>query len=348
MRAVSFIGHSATTWLWMLVAALLSVQPTIAAEVNSPAAIALLTRAAESERQVISGRVEYRKVHHRHILTDEQVRRLSPRLSPEKLAMELAINRNQREWVRVRGTLAFDHRRTQDRIVTWGFSDNDGSGGFRSVFAPDMYWLYQDRHDAGGPRQRLVVRPPVVVAAPYDVLASTRLANWLDEVHRNRMTVELADSRPERGLQALVVRRPATPQVVVKAWIATLDGYGSPRQESISTETGRMVWLVTTEYRRHDGLLYPATYESRQLRHEPAGTAVRVLTVTTTVSSAELNTDLEPSELEPGPIPANTLVTDERFTPPLTYRQGAHQYTQEELFELHRQINLTRPRPPAQ
>ncbi len=348
MSAVTLIVRGATTSLCVLAAALVLVKTTSAAEANSPAAMDLLARAAAAEREVYSGRVEYLKIHHRNVLTDQQVRRLSPRLSPEKLATELAINRNQREWVQVRGTLSFDHRRTPNRIVTWGFSDNDGSGSFRSVFAPNMYWRYQDRHDPGGPRQQLFIRKPVVVAAPYDVLASTRMVQWMDEVERNYMVVELADSRSERGWQALLVRRPATPQVIVKAWIDTRDGYGSPRQETISTRTGRLVWLVTTDYRRHNGLLYPARYESAQVRHYPDGTPVRVLTVTTTVAAAALNSEVNPLELEPGPVPANTLVTDERFAPPLVFRQGAHQYTEEELFELHRQVNLTRPRPPAQ
>lgn len=310
---------------------------------SEPAAVAALTAAAEAEARVHSGRIEYVKTHHRIRLTDQQVRRLSWRLAPDRLAVQLQINAQQREWVRETGTLTFDHREPMDRIVVWGEEDNT-RGRFRMVWGNDGWWNYEERFDPAGMGQQLLVAPPRLIYSPYDLLAAARFGIWLGAVEARKARVKVVHADPAHGLIVLLYTRNDDPELGVKVWLNTREGYVSTAQDTVGLKSGRVRWRSRIAYARYGANTYPRLVETTQYAYDQQGTPIAVLGISTNVRAAELNTALERSELAFGRAPGNTIVTDKRFDPPLIYRQTDHDYTDEELFEMHRQQN-SRPRP---
>lgn len=333
-------------WLGLISAA--APMAATAPPPSEPAAIAALHAAAATEATIRSGRMDYVTTEQRVRLTDDQVRSLSWRLTPQQLEVQLQINRQQRGPITTHGHLLFDHRQTPDCLVAWGVRSHL-TGSFRSVWGPDGLWLYHDGVDPKQPKPSLEIWPPQRPGSPHDLLAGTRFRDMLADAQAKKARVKVVHGDPAAGL-AVILASPHGSELGYKIWLNTRDGYRSVRQETIGLTTGRVRGRFTIRYGAFGGLRCPVAEQREQLGYDRAGTPLVVERTHTRVTAAELNGHIRLDELRFGTIPMGTWVVDVRFDPPLKYPQREHQYTDEERFQLHRALNLgvgsgERPRP---
>jgi len=142
------------------------------------------------------------------------------------------------------------------------------------------------------------------------------------------------------GRQTYVVfisRSPALPPVDTKVWI------DSERFVPLKTEfyynDQRCAGAGFYQYQQHsDGLWYPAKIEQVTYVVLDRPRWIRRMT-SEVINRVELNVNIDPQEFEYN-IPLGANVQDNRFQKPLVYRQGTKQFSDRELFALHKNPDL--------
>lgn len=143
------------------------------------------------------------------------------------------------------------------------------------------------------------------------------------------------------GRQTYVVfisRNPALPPVDTKVWIDST--HFVPLKIEFHNDQ-RCTGAGLFQYQQYsDGLWYPAKIERITYVDLNRPRCIRRV-VSEVTMKVELNVKIDPREFEFN-LPIATSVQDNRFQPPLIYRQGTKQFGEQELFALHKNPDLAR------
>jgi hypothetical protein len=329
------VGHRAflpVDLALLLLAVTLSFR-TVAADDN---ARSIVDSAQNYERSIISGRVVLDKVTQRGHLSERALAAIVE--DPRQVEVERQIQKTLPPRVHERARLLFDNQR--NKLLEQG--NRDGQiRDFRLLFTQALSEDYSNAPIRGSTYEEVQVRRPIWPPYwPYNLWRGRLWAGRAIGVSRGELLPRLLGNDPQTGSVILLLVGGPGSELDQKLWVDVRRGYTIGRIQFLD-KAGHIQEECATSYQPYGkDLWYPSQIVDSYYSYDRQGRDYLARTEVTLAREVRLNLALTDRDFEFGDIPRGALVQDNRFRPPLVYRQGNRQFTERELFQMSKDRNL--------
>jgi len=315
-------------WIWVTATVGVAGDPNISAR-------DIILKASQQESLLSSGRILFH-IHEQDIPLDEKVLRQFIK-DPKQLKIELEINKQIR------------NNPIRSNEILFIFDNN--SQRFLQYLKKDKNSLYNSK---------LLLTPQIMISHSYDPNNPTKdywvfkfpprkyLGGWEMELLRGRFwELKKDDSKAVAKLidNSIVIFSPGgkNDDCDEMIWIDSQNDYLIKKLQVFQKNTNKLELQSEIFYKKYNinntSIWYPnKIFTSRYVNFQ--GHLILQRKELYIIKRADLNISLKNEDFDIGDIPVGAIVQDNRFDPPLVYRQGYRQFTDKELFQMAKNREL--------